>query len=182
MFTFVKIENGKIARIVQSEKNNSPGEGWRVAPNGFGGSPGDRLEWFDSEMRRITDSQLTAQGKRADCRGKWHSTENPGETKIIYNLDEEPGDGWTRLPPLENEPYQKWDGKAWAADAAKKAEAEKETAVSAKKAEIRNAEERIQRSLIAKQAGTATAEDERYFSEISGEILALREELRLMCA
>jgi hypothetical protein len=63
-----------------------------------------------------------------------------------------------------------------------KEEAEKERRVAEKKSAIQNAESRIQRSLIAIQAGTATDEDTQYFNRISAEILSLREELRELLA
>jgi hypothetical protein len=123
---------------------------------------------------------LVETGKRVDKRGRWFSKTNFGETKLIYNLDEDPGEDWTRETPVENEPYQKWDDteNRWAVDTAEKIQAEKEEHIAEKKSAIQNAEQRIQRSLIALQAGIATEEDEQYFAQITAEIISLREELR----
>jgi hypothetical protein len=98
----------------------------------------------------------------------------------VYNLDEDPGEEWTREKPLENEAYQKWDeaASAWVTDAEAKAAAEKERRIAEKKAAISDAERRIQRSSLARQRGTATAEDEEFFSNLNAGIDSLREELR----
>jgi hypothetical protein len=134
-------------------------------------------------MRRIPDAELVKAGKRKDNRGEWYSKET-GESKLVYGLDEEPGDGWTREKPPEGDPYRKWEeasGK-WVTDTEAKGKAEKEQRIAGKKAAIEEAERRIQRSLRAKLDGTAGAADEEYFRRISGEIETLREELRELTA
>jgi hypothetical protein len=180
MTTWITVKNGRISRIRQTAGEQSPGPDWNRVPDDWGGSQGDDLSWFDAAMRRIPDAVLVSESKRVDNRGQWHAKQNPGETKLIYDLDEDPGPEWTREAPLPDEPYQKWDDKKgrWIVDTAKKTLAGKEQAVAEKKSAIQNAEQRIQRSLIALQAGTATEEDGQYFSQINAEIISLREELR----
>jgi hypothetical protein len=177
--TWVTKKDGKIDRIRQTPDEVSPGEEWEKVPNEWGGSSGDKLAWFDDDMRRIPDEDLVERNIRKDNRGAWYNKDTR-EAKIIHDLDKEPGAGWTKEPPLENEPYQKWDeaAGAWVVDTEAKEEAEKEQRIAEKKSAIQNAEQRIQRSLIAIQAGTATEEDEQYFNRISAEILSLRKELR----
>ncbi|MDR1286752.1 MAG: hypothetical protein LBK08_04000 [Treponema sp.] len=130
-------------------------------------------------MRRIPDDELVISGIRKDNTGLWYSKED-GKERLIKELDVEPGEGSTREKPLEKEAFQKWDetSNSWVVDAVKKEKAEKESKIAEKKSAIQNAEQRIQRSLIAIQAGIATEEDEQYFAQITSEIISLREELR----
>jgi hypothetical protein len=77
-------------------------------------------------MHRIPDPELVSQGEREDNRGRWFSKNNAGETKLISNLDEEPGEDWTREAPIEHEPYQKWDEdtNSWTIDVKRKKKTE----------------------------------------------------------
>jgi hypothetical protein len=182
-YTWVTTENGKVGNICQTKENISPGENWQKVPNDWNGNHGDKLAWFDADMRRIPDTDLIESGLRIDNRGVWYN-KNSKETKNIYNLDEEPGEGWTKKKPIVNESYQKWDENtdSWLVDTEAKKQADKEHLIAEKKRAIQNAEQRIQRSLIAIQFGTATEEDQQYFNEISAEIVLLREELRQLIA
>jgi hypothetical protein len=134
-------------------------------------------------MHRIPDSELVEKGIRKDNRGRWYNKAT-SETKHIYKLDEATGEDWTKEEPLSNEPYQKWDEakKAFIVDTEKKVKAEKDQLLAEKQAEIEAAENRIQRSLRAKLAGEATAEDEKYFTSINAEIHKLRAEKQQLIA
>jgi hypothetical protein len=180
MTTWITVKNGKAGRIRQQDGEDAPGPEWIKVPDDWGGNPGDDLSWFDEAMRRIPDAVLVETGKRIDKRGRWFNKTDCGKTRLIQRLDEELDENWTREMPLENEPYQNWDDteNRWAVDTARKNQAEKEQRVAEKKSAIQNAEQRIQRSLIAREAGIATDEDKQYFSQINAEIMALREELR----
>jgi hypothetical protein len=180
MTTWITEKNGKVGRVRQTAGEQSPGPVWTRVSDDWGGNQGDDLAWFDAAMRRMPDAILVSEGKRTDNRGQWYHKHNTGETRLIYNLDEAPGPDWTREPLLPDEPYQKWDDdeSRWIVDTVKKAQAQKEQRIAEKKSAIQDAEQRIQRSLIAKQAGTATEEDKQYFTQITAEIIALREELR----
>jgi hypothetical protein len=182
-YTWITKRDGKVLNICQTGEDKSPGPEWEKVPNDWGGNLEDDLTWFDANMRRIPDQELIDAGKRIDKRGKWFNKKDIGETKIIYSLDEEPGEGWTQKEPLI-EPYQKWDedSDSWIIDEAKKEEAEKQQRIAEKQAAIKDAEQRIQRSLIAREAKIATEEDDTYFNQISAEILSLREELRGLTA
>jgi hypothetical protein len=183
MVTWVTKEDGKIDRIRQTDDDVPQGEEWEKVPDDWGGSSGDKLAWFDAAMRRVPDADLVGRNIRKDNKGVWYN-KNTREIKIIYGLDKEPGADWTKEKPVENEPYQKWDeaAGAWIADTEAKEKAEKEQRIAEKKSAIQNAEQRIQRSLIALQSGTATDEDDKYFNQISAEIISLREELRQLLA
>jgi hypothetical protein len=131
MFTWYTAKNNRIERICQTGDHASPpGDEWQEAPNDWNGNPGDDLAWFNDTMHRIPDNELVEEGIRKDNRGLWYSKAKPGETKHVYNLDEEGGEEWTREAPIENEPYQKWDGVAgtWVIDetAREKAQIQKE--------------------------------------------------------
>jgi hypothetical protein len=184
MCTWITEKNNRVGRICQTHDGVSPGPEWIKVPNDWNGNPGDRLDWFDADMRRIPDHKLVADGIRVDHTGIWYGKTSVGESKRIHGLDEVAGEDWTRKKPPENEPYLKWDGEAgsWVVDTGAKEKAEKERDIAHKKAEIEDAEKRIQRSLIAREAGTVTEEDERYFDRISAEIVSLREELRQLVA
>jgi hypothetical protein len=178
-----KIKDNKIAEMMAVPAAYEVSKDWIIVPDNWGGAMGDKLDWFDTDMRRIPDADLVKQEKRKDNRGTWFN-KNSRETKKIYGLDEEPGQDWIRKAPLEGEPYQKWDqvSESWTIDTEKKEDAEKERSIAEKKAAIEDAEKRIQRSVRAKLEGTATEEDDAYFTQISGEIHTLREALRQLTA
>jgi hypothetical protein len=183
MTPWITKKNNRVNRVRQTGDDLSPGPEWEKVPDDWGGNPEDRLDWFDTDMRRIPDTDLVKRNIRKDNRGIWYN-KNTRETKSIHDLDKEPGADWTKEAPLENEPCQKWDGVAgsWIVDTGAKEKAEKEQRIAEKKAAIYNAEQRIQRSLIAIQSGIATEEDDQYFTRISAEIVSLREELKRLLA
>jgi hypothetical protein len=138
MITWIKEKNGKIGSIRTTGDDVQLGSDWRVVPNDFGGNHCDLLTWFDETGRRIPDTKLVETGKRKDNRGRWYHTERTGETKLVYQLDEDPGNEWTRKAPLENEPHQKWDeaSGSWVVDTKKKETADLESKIGALKSEI----------------------------------------------
>jgi hypothetical protein len=135
MKTWRKVQDGKIHRIITSPGDVSLGLPWEEIPNDWGGAVGDDAAWFDDAGRRIPDDVLVLRGIRTDERGRWYSTEQAGESKILYNLDEEPGEGWTRLAPPDK-PFQIWDGERWATDEAAKTKAETEEHIAQLRSEI----------------------------------------------
>jgi hypothetical protein len=185
MYTWYTVKDGRIDLVEKTHGHAAPpGEGWQEAPNDWGGNPMDKLDWFDGSMHRILDNAaLVALGKRTDKRGTYWNKETR-ESRQITELDKLPKDYETNIPPLEDEPYQKWDeaSGAWVVDTAAKEKAEKEQEIAVKKAAIEDAEKRIQRSLIAIQAGSATQEDRQYFNQINTEIESLREQLKQLLA
>jgi hypothetical protein len=183
MPTFVLFKNDVVARMRTAK--NKPAEEWIQVPDNWRGDKKDKRVFFDSQLNRIDDAVLIDRGIRIDNRGVWFNKSGIGKTKIITELDEEIDTSqWTKEKPLENEYYQKWDepSGAFVVDVERKEAAEKERAVGEKKAAIVDAEQRIQRSLIAKEMGTATPDDEQYFNAISAEILSLRSELQQLLA
>ncbi|MDR1353662.1 MAG: hypothetical protein LBK05_10315 [Treponema sp.] len=179
MTTWITKKNGRVGRVRQTPGDEAPGPEWSLVPNDWEGEGGDDLAWYDAALRRIPDDELIKSGIRKDNQGLWYDKKDGKEMRIT-KLDAEPGEGFTREKPLENEAFQNWDesSKSWVADAVRKAAAEKERHIAEKKAAIEDAERRIQRSLIAIQAGAATEEDRQYFSQISAEILSLRAQLQ----
>ena len=182
MKTWYTEKNGEVDRIRKTNGDKSPGVEWKEAPNDWGGQSGDKVKWFDKTMHRIPDQKLIEEGKRKDNTGRWFNKENPSETILIYDLDEEPREEFTKEIPMQNEPYQKWDEKKkkWVVDTEKKEQAEKESKIAAKQTAIEDAERRIQRSVRAKLDGTATVDDESYFNKINAEIKKLRKEKQLL--
>jgi hypothetical protein len=180
--TWITKKEGKVDDVCQMVGDKSPVGSWEKVPNDWDGNPKDDLAWFDADMRRIPDEKLVELGIRKDCRGTWYNKITQ-ERKNIYSLDEEVEADWTTEIPL-NEPYQKWDEEsgAWIIDTEKKEEAEKNQKIAEKKSAIAEAENRIQRSLRAKLDGTATEEDETYFTQINAEINLLREDLKQLTA
>jgi len=160
--------------------DKSPGSKWRKVPNDWKGNHNDDVTWFDNNGYRIPNSELIEKGIILDNRGRWYHKENVGESTQVYNLgDKAPGEEWTKEEPIKNKPYQKWDDikNQFVIDINKKEECEKGNLVSEKKNAIQMAEQKIQRSLIAKISGKATKADEDYFNKYSTEIESLRAEL-----
>jgi hypothetical protein len=184
MAKWITKKNGRVGRVCETQNSISPGSGFERVPDGWEGSPGDDLKWFDADMNRIPDAELVASKVREDNRGKWYSTKNIGESKHIRSLDEKPGKDWTQEAPLENEAYQKWDPdqKKFIVDTEKKKEAEKQQEISAVRGQIEDAERRINRSQREILAGTATETDRQYFETISSEIKTLREKIQSLTA
>jgi hypothetical protein len=128
----------RIDRVQKTDDDKHPvpaDKEWFEAPNDWGGNPNDALTWFDKNMYRITDEELVKQGKRKDNRNKqWFKKDNPSETKLIYSLDEEAGDDFTDLKPLQGEdaPYQFWNEtkNKWDVDKIKKNIGEKQKALN----------------------------------------------------
>ena len=178
--TWITIEDGKVDRIRQIPGTTSPDPEWKQVSNNWGGNPKDDLSWFDETMHKISDDELVKQGKRKNNIGRWYHKKNIGESKQIYGLDEEAGEDWTKETPLENELYQKFDGKKkkWIIDTEKKETAEKEQHIAEKKSAINIAEQQIVRSLIAKVNGKVAKEDEQFFIKFNNEINILRAELQ----
>jgi hypothetical protein len=86
MRTYYTVKDGKVDRIRQAGK--SPDSSWKEATVDWGGNHGDKAEWFDKTMRRISDHELVRQGKRKDKRGKVYNV-NDRSLRQIYNLDED---------------------------------------------------------------------------------------------
>jgi hypothetical protein len=182
MITWIKEKNGKIDDICITGDDVQLGSDWRIVPNDFGGNHGDPFAWFDESGHRIPDAKLVETGKRTDNRGTWYHTERMGETKLVYQLDEDPGDEWTRMEPLENEPWQKWNNqsKQWVIDTEAKAKAEKDQEIAGIQSQIELYEDKLQRPLIALADPDITPEQEdeerSYYNEYSSRIKELREE------
>lgn len=109
MPTYVTIKNQCIDDIRQSSKKYEASSGWIQVPDDFNGDHGDHIDWFTEDMVRIPDEKLIEMGKRFDKRGRWYSKTAIGRVRDISRLDQDPGPDWTKLPPLENEPFQKFD-------------------------------------------------------------------------
>jgi hypothetical protein len=186
MYTWRTVKGGKVNNIVQSKDNIAPGPGYEKIPNDHGTARGDRLERVDDTGHRIPDKQLMEAGLRFDNTGVWYSTEKSGETKRVYNLDESPGEGWTREKPLENEACQKWDGAHWVIDTEKKEAAEKAGRIAEIQSKIVEYESKLLRPLAALAGPAITPEDEAaeraYYDEYTGRIKELRAEIAALIA
>jgi len=136
------------------------------------------VERYDDNGRYLSDEEWLKKQNKKDPRGRWYHKETK-EQITIYGIDALPlCNDYTQKPPLENEPYQYFDEDAddWVVDEEQKEDAKKQAEINAKQAEIEAAEKAILRSLIAKQAGVATQEDEEYFEQYATKIQTLREE------
>jgi len=181
--TWITEKDSKVDRIIQVPEDKSPGPEWRKVPNDWKGNHNDDVTWFDNNGRRIPNSELIEKGIIHDNRGHWFHKENIGESTRVHNIgDKAPGEKWTKTKPLKDEPYQKWDKikNHFVIDIEKKEKSEKEKLISEKKSAIQSAEQRIQRSLIAKINGKATETDEEFFNKYCSEIENLRVELNQM--
>jgi len=181
--TWYTIKNGNIDRVQTTRDGEKPlpeNLDWQLSPNNSVLHPETPIERYDENMRYLNDEEWLAKQGKKDLRGDWYDKET-GEKKQIRDINETIDEAKnTREPPIENEPYQLFDAQKnkWVVDEAKKEAAEKENAIAQKQSAIEDAERRIQRSTRAKLDGTATEEDNRYFTEINSEIIRLREEKR----
>jgi hypothetical protein len=158
----------RVAEIIFGGDNSPKSDGgvvWQKVPDNWGGTVGDKREWFDEDTIRTPDHELVNMGIRRDNRGCVYSTEKAGETRIIHNLDEDIPEGFTKEPPLENEHYQKWDSdqEIWVVETEKKAIAEKESELATVQAKIEEAERRTIRHLRSIRQGRD--DDDTKFNE-----------------
>jgi hypothetical protein len=173
-----KIDDVCILR--ESEKPKPESKGWIKSPNNNVLHPGTPIARYDENMRYLSDQEwLKKQGKK-DPRGRWHHKGREKQEVVIYDVDsKEPGNEYTQLPPLENEPHQYYDEKAeaWIVDIEKKELAEKEAELGKLKAEITAAEQKRIRSILAIIDNVATEEDMEYNVMFRARIDALRPQI-----
>ena len=171
---------------VGSKKPES--EGWDEVPNDRKGNIGDKREWFDENFNRLADVILIERGIRKDNRGAVYNI-NDKSTRIINELDEDLKDDETKVSPIENEPYQKFDKqkKKWVIDTDKKEQSAKEKIIYEKKQRKSAIESRLDiidiRRLRPKEAitdGTATDEDQLNLKRLDDEKAALKLEYEIV--
>jgi hypothetical protein len=137
-YTWITKQDGKVLDIGQSSEDKPLGPEWEKVPNDWNGNHGDKLEWFDVDMRRIPDEKLIATGKRIDKRGQWYNKNDMYTTRMIHDLDVDFGESWTQDPPLENEPHQKWNEEtnSWIVDTTEKEKMELQNKIGKAQAEL----------------------------------------------
>ena len=175
---FYTVEEGRIGRIKQTDDDTPPGPEWKTAPGDWQGNQGDKLEWFDKDMRRFgNDDKLVELGLRKNNKGRVFNIITRA-SRIISDYDVDLKEDETKEPPIENETYQKFDRQKnkWIVETAEKDKAKRIERIGEKQAAIDDAERRIQRSMRAKLSHTATEKDDKIFAKINEEIDNLREE------
>jgi hypothetical protein len=177
MKTFYRNDDGKI-KIMQTASDEMPApHGWEETNNHeLYKYDGEKIEWFNKDVR-IPDSVLVEKGQRFDKRGRWYRKDNPHETKLIQNLDEDIEDGWTLEIPIENEQYQNFDGNKWVVDTIKKERAEKQNRLNKLISKIEDVERQQFRSFKAIKLDKATKEDTDKFFEYETQIEELRAQI-----
>jgi len=162
---YIKWYDDKVADIRVGSQMPA-GEGWEEVSQNWKGSIGDKREWFD-DKNLIPEAVRIEKGIQKDNRGKVYNI-NDCTARIITNLDEELKEDETKIAPLVNEPYQKFDKQKnkWVIDTEKKELAEKEKVTAEKRQRLSTIESRLDvidiRRLRPKEAiadGTATDED-----------------------
>ena len=174
-----KIDFVQIAR--EGEKPKPESKQWIKSPNNNVLHPETPIERYDENMRYLSDQEwLKKQGKK-DPRGKWHHKGREKQEVVIYDIDNAgPGNEYTQLPPLANEPHQYFDEEtgAWIVDTEKKELAEKEAELDMLKAEIITAEQKRIRSILAIIDEEATEEDMEYNEKFKARIEELRPKIQ----
>jgi hypothetical protein len=177
--TWYTIKDGKIDRVQVTRENEKPlpeNLEWKQSPTNNALHPETPVARYDENMRYLTDEEwLKKQGKK-DPRGRWHNKETR-ETKLVYGLDEAVDEAeWTKDAPIDNEPYQKFDGKKnkWVVDAEKKERAEKEAELGKLKSQVSELERKALRPQREKELGIDVEESEKRIREIQAGIEALR--------
>jgi len=180
MKTWITLKDGRVNDIVTTPDDNPPsfGKDWNEVPNDWKGNHGDKLGWFNSDMRRIPDRELVKQGKREDNRGRVFNTTDQSQ-RIIHHLDEPLGEDETKEAPLDNEPFQVFDTekKKWVIDEKKREIAEKESALGAVLAQIRDYEERGKRPNQEITLGIEVEENTKWLRKFRTDIESLRPEV-----
>jgi len=182
--TWYTIKDGKIGDVCilkEGEKPKSENKQWIKSPTNNVLHPESPIARYDENMRYLSDQEwLKKQGKK-DPRGRWHHKGREKQEVEIYDVDSTgPGDEYTQLPPLKNEPHQYFDEKAevWIVDTEKKELAEKEAELGKLKAEITAAEQKRIRSILAIIDNLATEEDLEYNERFKAQIEALRPQIK----
>jgi hypothetical protein len=182
--TWYTLKDGKIELVQiapEGEKPKPENKEWIKSPNNHVLHPETPIERYDENMRYLSDQEwLKKQGKK-DPRGKWHHKKREKQEVDINDIDSAgPGNDYTQLPPLANEPHQYFDEEAgaWIVDTEKKELAEKEAELDKLKAEITVAEQKRIRSILAIIDNCATPEDLEYNVKFKARIEALRPQIQ----
>jgi len=182
--TWYTIKDGKIGDVCivkEGEKPKPENKEWIKSPTNNVLHPESPITRYDENMRYLSDQEwLKKQGKK-DPRGRWHHKRREKQEVVIYDVDSSgPGNDYTQLPPLENEPHQYYDEEteAWIVDTEKKELAEKEAELDRLKTEITTAEQKRIRSILAIIDEEATEEDEEYNVIFKARIEELRPKIQ----
>jgi len=182
--TWYTLKDEKIGDVCILREGDAPqpeSKQWIKSPNNNVLHPETPIARYDENMRYLSDQEwLKKQGKK-DPRGRWHHKGREKQEVVIYDVDSAgPGDEYTQLPPLANEPHQYYDEKAeaWIVDTEKKELAEKEAELGKLKAEITAAEQKRIRSILALIDEEATEEDKEYNEKFKARIEELRPKIQ----
>jgi len=175
-----------IDRIQILREDESPlpaNKDWKLSPANNTLHEETPVARYDENMRYLTDEEWLKKQVRKDLRGRWYNKEKTGETKLVYGIEETIDETeWTQEPPIENEPYQKFDNakKKWVVDAEKKERSEKEGRLGKLKADIADAERRQIRPMKAIIRNEATADDTDAFNRYEEIIQELRPQVSVL--
>jgi hypothetical protein len=131
----------------------------------------------------LSDDEWCEKQGRKNPVGRWYHKGRTEQDKIVYSVDEPlPGDDYTMEPPIENEPYQKFDNakKKWVMDTEKKERSEKEGWLGKLKADIADAERRQIRPMKAIIRNEATEDDTDTFNRFEEIIQELRPQVTVL--
>jgi hypothetical protein len=182
--TWYTLKDEKIDDVCILREGETPmpaNKNWIKSPTNNVLHPESPIARYDENMRYLSDQEwLNKQGKK-DPRGRWHHKRREKQEIVIFDVDSEgPGNEYTQLPPLVNEPHQYYDEgtQAWIVDAEMKELAEKEAELDKLKAEITAAEQKRIRSILAIIDEVATEEDQEYNEMFKARIEELRPKIQ----
>jgi len=181
--TWYTVKDGMIDRVQIMRENEKPlpeNLEWILSPTNNVLHNETPVERYDENMCYLSDEEWLKKQGRKDNRGRWYSKEKIGETKLIYGIDEAVDETeWTQEPPIENEPYQKFDKtkNKWVADTEKKTRAEKQSKLGKMKSDVEDAERRQIRPLKAIIRDEATEADTEIFNKYEEIIQTLRPQI-----
>jgi len=175
-------DDGKIITdvTITKEGEKPEGEGWKqsLVKNITAETS---LNWYEIEkgtiLRKLSNEEYLKKQGKEDPRGVWYDKQREKSDIMIYNIDSSPpGDDYTKIPPILDEPYQFFDekNKKWVADQEKKILPNKKGELGRLKSEIEEAERKQYRSMKALALKKDIKADRDKFDEYE----AIIEELR----
>ena len=179
MKTFYRFINGNLETEQSADDKALPREGWsETKDHQLTRHHGKKETWFekkDGDIKLISEKDRISRGIQIDNRGKYYNIETR-EEKTIENLDEKIDETQlTKEIPIENEMFQKFNGKTWVVDTEKKEKADKRKILYKQLNDIQELENKGNRPIQEIEAGIDVEFNKSKLLEYRANILDIRE-------
>jgi len=184
--TWITKKNGKVGKVQAMREGDKPvpeNLEWykSFVPHV---TPEENLDWYnvDAEgnlVSKLSNEEYLKKQGREDPRTEYYDKERKLPNKIIYGIDSLPPEGFTKEPPIPDEPFQFFDEKKkkFVVDTEKKERAEKERRLAELKGQANALDLEALRPQREKELGIDVEESEIRIRKVQTEIEKLRPEI-----